>query len=250
MKKADNFDSSKWLVENKITFQSKLNEEKPTDDMVKDYWSIMVQNQPEDVVKILVGLTNGDLPFEKFSLDTANDVYDSFKDESYDDEDEELDESKLNEGANIYPFQASPEQKALYNKISNELEGTISMVANKLSIPKSDIRISLDSLWDEKYKNKGMIVQVKADDTEWKKAWTGNALIMQTLNGEGVTISSYHGTDVNGNKNPKVRTIYNKSLDLDLESLVATENAKIADSLTPKEIELIAPNTPVIVTGK
>jgi hypothetical protein len=26
MKKADNFDSSKWLIENKITTQSKLNE--------------------------------------------------------------------------------------------------------------------------------------------------------------------------------------------------------------------------------
>ena len=26
MKKADNFDTSKWLVENKITFQSRLNE--------------------------------------------------------------------------------------------------------------------------------------------------------------------------------------------------------------------------------
>ena len=77
------------LVENKVTIQSKLNEEKPTDNMVKDYWSIMVENQPEDVVNILVGLTNGDLPFEKFSLDTANDVYDSFKDESYDDEDED-----------------------------------------------------------------------------------------------------------------------------------------------------------------
>ena len=173
MRKADNFDPSKWLVENKITTQSKLNEdldalqpqnsqekllpspilgkdikgnnikligqeservffdnkgkrystsggnlytpyeldryksiefrkeraktnhyfdtlkeEKPTDDMVKDYWSIMVENQPEDVIKILVGLTNGDLPFEKFSSDTAYDVYDSFKDESYYDEDE------------------------------------------------------------------------------------------------------------------------------------------------------------------
>lgn len=28
MKKADNFDSKKWLVENKITFQSRLNEDK------------------------------------------------------------------------------------------------------------------------------------------------------------------------------------------------------------------------------
>jgi hypothetical protein len=26
MRKADNFDSTKWLVENKITFQSRLNE--------------------------------------------------------------------------------------------------------------------------------------------------------------------------------------------------------------------------------
>jgi len=153
------------------------------------------------------------------------------------------------EGADLYPVASDPETKSLYDEIANELEGTISMVANKLGIPKSDIRISLDSLWDEKYKNKGMIVQVKADDTEWKKAWTGNALIMQTVNGEGVTISSYHGTDVNGNKNPKVRTIYNKALDLDLESLLSDENTKIANSLSPEELKMIAPNTPIIVTG-
>jgi hypothetical protein len=57
MKKADNFDAGKWLVENKLTTQSNLNEEKPTNDMVKDYWRIMVKNQPEDVINILVGLT-------------------------------------------------------------------------------------------------------------------------------------------------------------------------------------------------
>jgi hypothetical protein len=44
-------------VENKLTTQSNLNEEKPTNDMVKDYWRIMVENQPEDVINILVGLT-------------------------------------------------------------------------------------------------------------------------------------------------------------------------------------------------
>ncbi len=32
MKKADNFDSSKWLVENKITIQSRLNEEDEYND--------------------------------------------------------------------------------------------------------------------------------------------------------------------------------------------------------------------------
>jgi hypothetical protein len=35
MKKADNFDASKWLVENKITFQSRLNEE--VSDDVKQF---------------------------------------------------------------------------------------------------------------------------------------------------------------------------------------------------------------------
>jgi len=66
-----------------------LKEEKPTNDMVKEFWSIMVENQPEDVIRILVGLTDGSLPFSKFSSDVANDVYDSFSDELYDDEDED-----------------------------------------------------------------------------------------------------------------------------------------------------------------
>jgi hypothetical protein len=89
MKKADNFDAGKWLVENKLTTQSKLNEALPS-EMIKDYWSIMVENQPEDVINILVGLTNGDLSFKKFSLDTANDIYDSFNDEMPDDDEDEF----------------------------------------------------------------------------------------------------------------------------------------------------------------
>lgn len=179
MKKADNFDAKQWLTENKITFQS-----------------------------------------------------------------------RLNEGSDVYPYQASPEKIALYDKIANELEKTVSMIANQLGTSESNIRISLDSLWSEKNKDRGMVVQIKADDAQWKKAWIGNALILQTQNGEGVTVSPYHGTDIGGNKNPEVRAIYNKALDSDLESLVASENAKIANSLSPEELELIAPNTPVIVTGK
>jgi len=159
-------------------------------------------------------------------------------------------QSRLNEGANKYPFQASPEEIALYDKIANELEKTVSMIANELGTSESNIRISLDNLWNEKSRDRGMIVQIKADDAQWKEAWTGNALIMQTQNGEGVTVSSYHGTDINGNKNPEVRAIYNKALDSDLENLVASENTKIANSLSPEELNMIAPNTPVIVTGK
>jgi hypothetical protein len=46
MRKADNFDSKKWLVENKITTQSRLNEnesfQKPSEDSdiesLKNFW--------------------------------------------------------------------------------------------------------------------------------------------------------------------------------------------------------------------
>jgi hypothetical protein len=185
MKKADNFNASKWLVENKITFQS-----------------------------------------------------------------------RLNEGSDTYPFQADSETIALYDKIASKLEGTISMVASKLEIPKSDIRISLDYLYDDlednKSKKKGMFIQVKTDDATWDEAWTGNPLIMQTTNDEGIVIPSnpFFGVNIKGNKNPKVRAIYNKALDLDLESLAASENAKIADLVSPEEMKLIAPNTPIVVTGK
>ena len=162
----------------------------------------------------------------------------------------------LNEGSDTYPFKATPEVIALYDKIANELEGTISMVANKLEIPESDIRICLDYLYDDlqgnKAKKRGMFIQVKTDDAKWDEAWTGNPLIMQTTNDEGIVIPSnpFFGVSIKGNKNPKVRAIYNKALDLDLEALAASENTKIADLVSPEEMKLIAPNTPIVVTGK
>ena len=165
-------------------------------------------------------------------------------------------QSRLNEGSDVYPFQASPEKKALYDKIASELEKTVSMVASELEIPKSDIRISLDYLWDDgegnKNKKKGMFIQVKTDDTQWKEAWIGNALIMQTQNGEGIVIPSnpFFGIEIKGQKNPKVRSLFNKALDLDLEDLAASENVRIADLVSDEEMKIIAPNTPVIVTGK
>jgi hypothetical protein len=97
-----------------------------------------------------------------------------------------------------------------------------------------------------------MFIQVKTDDAKWDEAWTGNPLIMQTTNDEGIVIPSnpFFGVSIKGNKNPKVRAIYNKALDLDLEALAASENTKIADLVSPEEMKLIAPNTPIVVTGK
>jgi len=47
MKKADNFDAKQWLVENKITFQSRLNEEENSkfDDNAKAYGILFTKNK-------------------------------------------------------------------------------------------------------------------------------------------------------------------------------------------------------------
>ena len=375
MKKADNFDASKWLVENKITFQSRLNEnkvnnlymvyDKELSDKDKDVygfskqmafyylkkfnndkvnarqflkddkvWNNFIKNlnnveqmsdkeledamrsemsmyffnkpdklgesqlneiekfdydvdikwksQPANPKSILTDTENGEEftkeefwksdiigydpsetlpdygnknPDGTWTFDFVEFQISGFiegEDFTFDDEET----NNLNEGSDTYPFQADSETIALYDRIANELEGTISMVASKLEIPKSDIRISLDYLYDDlednKSKKKGMFIQVKADDAKWDKAWTGNPLIMQTTNDEGVVIPSnpFFGVSIKGNKNPKVRAIYNKALDLDLETLAASENAKIADLVSPEEMKLIAPNTPIVVTGK
>jgi len=68
--------------------------DKLDENHVKDYWSIMVQEQPEDVIKILTDLTTGQTSFDNFITRTNHDVYDSFKDELYDDEDYDDEEPK------------------------------------------------------------------------------------------------------------------------------------------------------------
>jgi hypothetical protein len=51
MKKADNFDAKQWLVENKITFQSRLNEEKTFDDNAKAYGTLFLDNDDENEIE-------------------------------------------------------------------------------------------------------------------------------------------------------------------------------------------------------
>ena len=81
-----------------------LNEDydKLDENHVKDYWSIMVQEQPEDVIKILTDLTTGQTSFDDFITRTNHDVYDSFKDELYYD-DEEYDDEEINEADETQP---------------------------------------------------------------------------------------------------------------------------------------------------
>jgi hypothetical protein len=61
-------------------------------DYTSVYWSIMVDEQPEDVKQILVDLYNGKLSYRDFLESTEADIYDSFKDEMEEDEFDEFDE--------------------------------------------------------------------------------------------------------------------------------------------------------------
>ncbi len=61
-------------------------------DYTSVYWSIMVDEQPEDVKQILVDLYNGKLSYRDFLKSTEADIYDSFRDEMGEDEDDEFDE--------------------------------------------------------------------------------------------------------------------------------------------------------------
>ena len=51
MKKADNFDAKQWLVENKITTQSRLNEAKDPDSVVSQEARDMFYNAVAKVMK-------------------------------------------------------------------------------------------------------------------------------------------------------------------------------------------------------
>ena len=50
MKKADNFDPSKWLVENKITFQSRLNENEEESE-IKKAWNASPDVLPFETIE-------------------------------------------------------------------------------------------------------------------------------------------------------------------------------------------------------
>ena len=104
MKKADNFDASKWLVENKITTQSRLTKEaKDPDSAVSQEARNMFYDA---VAKVMKDLYQADI--------VDDDVIDAYLGteggllgdaiEAYlhsEDEDEDLDESRLNENAGL-----------------------------------------------------------------------------------------------------------------------------------------------------
>jgi hypothetical protein len=154
--------------------------------------------------------------------------------------------------AEIYPFQASDNKKLLYDKIATALNDLISDVTDMLDISSSNVRISCDGLWSDDKNDRGLVVQIKSNNNTWKKPWPGNNYIIQTLSGEGVTIKahSFDSIDIDGFRDKELRGIFDKACELELDKHVAEFNKKLAKSLTSSELKLIAPNTPIIITGE
>ena len=82
MKKADNFDSSKWLTENKITTQSNLNEEERflTDEQKADIMEFM-RHGIESLQQLKQERMDfGKKMFEKYGTDSYKSVFSSMFD--------------------------------------------------------------------------------------------------------------------------------------------------------------------------
>ena len=65
---------------------------RPNSPQIKQYWSIMVENQPADVINMLTDLTSGKLSYDAFISATEEDIYDSFRDDDEDMDDEDMDD--------------------------------------------------------------------------------------------------------------------------------------------------------------
>lgn len=71
------------LIREEIQRTQENLELRPNSSQIEDYWSIMVENQPEDVINILVKLTSGKLSYDAFISSTEEDIYDSFRDDDF-----------------------------------------------------------------------------------------------------------------------------------------------------------------------
>jgi hypothetical protein len=75
---------------------------------------------------------------------------------------------------------------------------------------------------------------------------------MQSLSEDGIIIgdSRIEQNDRDDNSFEEINNLYLQARRLNLRQLVKDFNTKIKESLTDEEISSIAPNTPIIITGK
>ena len=60
--------------------------------------------------------------------------------------------------------------------------------------------MSFDGLYRDGGEN--LSIQIKLPDSTWKEPWSGNNLIIQTENNEGIVVNSKHGIQVDYDKQP------------------------------------------------
>ena len=167
--------------------------------------------------------------------------------------------------AEAYPFpnnkkpeeiKRHQEQIELYDDIAREfLKPLINNIAQQLEISPKDIRASFDGLWKEN--NNNLSIQIKLPNDEWKKPWTGNNLIMQTENGRGIIINSRNGVKTSydtapGATLPEIEEMYdNLYYQIKKEKILNLIKIKLTQFMAGfTYYDLIAPNTPVLYTGK
>ena len=104
----------KYLVEGKTAqpnddLKTPIKESKE-EEQASVYWGIMVKNQPEDVIRMLTDLVTGKNTFDEFIDNFEVDMFDSFKDENFEDEDE------LNEDSEEGEYQASLDRLRTFDR--------------------------------------------------------------------------------------------------------------------------------------
>ena len=158
--------------------------------------------------------------------------------------------------ADLYPTEASRDRKQVYDGIAGDLlKPLVDLVSQELDIldiTPDDIRISLEGLWND---NPSLSIQIKAPNNYWEKPWTGNNLIIQTRDKTGVIINNKRGVKFEYDEVvdlPEVQevldNIYNLAKKKKILSLVNIKLSQFMAGFTNKD--LIAPNTPIIYTGK
>ena len=169
--------------------------------------------------------------------------------------------------AEIYPWYnskfASPKDTKqhqkyiqLYDNIAGEfLKPLVNVIAQQLEISPKDIRTSFDGLYN---KNSPFLsIQIKLPNDIWENPWTGNSLIMQTKSKGGIVINNLTGIKADYDKQPGATLPEVEELYDDLYMMV--KKRKILDLVNIRLSQFmagfrdqknIAPNTPIIYTGK
>jgi hypothetical protein len=117
MKKADNFDAGKWLVENKVTTQSRLNE------ALAGHMGAV--SSATKNAKSPSGDSTSDKP-DEFSLSIlVNPMYKRYANYNYKLKDVEFEKPKTQEGFLSNLFSSSPTIKFIFDKVSDGKKATI-----------------------------------------------------------------------------------------------------------------------------